>query len=170
MVIKMREDYEEIRYYTEGNTVRQMEAMPDETDYREQRRRRLEQEQQAEARRQKRLARQAQEKAMHNSRQYLVLLIAGVLVFGYFIGTYIRIQSDITTRMKTIAKLETQISNLRMENDEAYKRISMAIDLEVVKNIAINELGMFYATPDQIVYYTVENDDYMNQYIEIPEE
>lgn len=166
----MRDEYEEIRYYTDGNTVRQMEAMPDETDYREKRRRRLEEEQKEEARRQRRLIRQAQERARNNSRQYLALLLAGVLVFGGFVAAYITIQSDITTRMKSIASLETQVSNLKAENDEAYKRISMAIDIEVVKNTAINELGMFYATPDQIVYYTVENDDYMNQYIEIPEE
>ena len=91
-------------------------------------------------------------------------------VIALFAGAYIKIQSDITARMKTIAVLESQIANLKAENDEAYKRINTAIDLDAIKNTAINELGMFYATQDQIVYYMVENDDYMNQYIEIPEE
>ena len=92
----------------------------------------------------------------------------GAVVFALFAGAYIKIQSDITARMKIISRLESQISDLRAENDEAYKRISTAIDLEAVKDTAINELGMFYATSDQIVYFTVENDDYMNQYSDIP--
>ncbi len=166
----MRSDLEPIRYYAEGNTVRKMEAMPSAPDYREERRRREAQEQEAERRRQKRVARQNQEKALRESRRYVVFLTMGVLVFGIFASMYISIQSDITARMKTISKLESQISDLKAENDEAYKRISTAVDLDAIKDTAINELGMFYATSDQIVYYTVDNDDYMNQYIEIPAE
>ena len=72
--------------------------------------------------------------------------------------------------MRTISNLESQIADLKAENDEAFKRINTAVDLDAIKNTAINELGMFYASEDQIIYYTVENDDYMNQYIEIPAE
>lgn len=158
-------------YYTEGSAARQMQAAPAAMpDYREERRRREAEEQEAELRRKKRIARKNQEKALRTSRRYVMFLTMGVMVFGVFAGAYIKIQSDITARMKTISKLESQISDLKAENDEAYKRISTAVDLDAIKNTAINELGMFYATEKQIVYYTVENDDYMNQYIEIPEE
>ena len=166
----MRNDFEPIRYYTEGNTVRKVEAVPSERDYREERRRREAREQEEEQKRKKRIARQTQEKALRESRRYVMFLTMGVLIFGLFAGIYITIQSDITARMKTISKLESQISDLKAENDEAYKRISTAVDLEAIKDTAINELGMFYATSDQIIYYTVDNDDYMNQYIEIPAE
>ena len=163
----MRREMETRTYYTEGNTVRQMQAMP---DYREERKRREAEEREAELRRKKRIARKNQEKALRTSRKYVMFLSMGAIIFAVFAGAYIKIQSDITARMKNIAKLETQISSLKAENDEAYKRINTAVDLDAIKNIAINELGMFYATEDQIVYYTVENDDYMNQYIEIPKE
>lgn len=166
----MRSDFETIRYYTEGNTVRRMEAAPSVPDYREERRRREEQERQEELLRKKRIARKNQEKALRTSRRYVVFLTMGSLIFGVFAGIYIKIQSDVTARMRSISSLESKISALRAENDEAYKRISTAVDLEAIKDIAINKLGMFYATSDQIIYYTVENDDYMNQYIEIPEE
>jgi len=158
-------------YYTEGNTVRQMSAMPASMpDYREERRRREQEEREAELKRKKRIARKQQEKALRTSRRYVVFLTMGAIIFAGFAGLYIKIQSDITARMKTISRLESQISDLRAENDEAYKRISTAVDLDAIKEKAINELGMFYATEKQIVYYTVEKDDYMNQYIEIPEE
>ena len=99
-----------------------------------------------------------------------MFLSMGAIIFAVFAGAYIKIQSDITARMNKISKLESQITMLRAENDETLKRMSTAVDLDAIKNTAINELGMFYATSDQIIYYTVDNDDYMNQYIEIPEE
>ena len=139
-------------------------------DYREERRRREQEEREAELRRKKRIARKNQEKALRTSRKYVMFLSMGAVIFAVFAGVYIRIQSDITARMKKISKLESQIAALRAENDETLKRMSTAVDLDAIKNTAINELGMFYATSDQIIYYTVDNDDYMNQYIEIPEE
>ena len=166
----MRREFETSGFYTEGNAARQLEAMPAMPDYREEIKRRKAAEEEAERKRQKRIARQQQERALRANRRYLMFLTMGVAIFGVFAGAYINIQSDITARMKTISRLESQIADLKAENDEAYKRINTAIDLDAIKNTAIDELGMFYATKEQIVYYTVENDDYMNQYIEIPTE
>ena len=166
----MRREVETRTYYTEGNAARQMQAMPVMPDYREERRRREEEEREAELKRKKRIARKNQEKALRTSRRYVMFLSMGAIIFALYAGAYIKIQSDITARMRAISNLESQISDLKAENDEAYKRISTAIDLDAIKNTAINDLGMFYATEKQIVYYTVDNDDYMNQYIEIPAE
>ena len=166
----MRREVETTGYYTEGNTVRQLQAMPAIPDYREERRKREEKERQDALKRKKRAERKAKEKALRSSKRYVVFLTMAVMVFGMFAGAYINIQSDITARMRKISNLESQIADLKAENDEAYKRINTAVDLDAIKNTAINELGMFYASQDQISYYTVENDDYMNQYIEIPAE
>ncbi len=166
----MRREVETTGYYTEGNTVRQLQAMPAMPDYREERRKREEKERQDALKRKKRAERKAKEKALRSSKRYVVFLTMAVMVFGMFAGAYINIQSDITARMRKISNLESQIADLKAKNDEAYKRINTAVDLDAIKNTAINELGMFYASQDQIIYYTVENDDYMNQYIEIPAE
>ena len=103
------------------------------------------------------------------SKSYVVFLTMAVTVFGIFAGTYIKIQSDMTARMNTISSLESQIADLKADNDEAYKRIRMSVDLDSVREKALNELGMSYAKESQIIYYTVENDDFMNQYSEIPQ-
>jgi len=42
------------------------------------------------------------------------------------------------------------VTDLKADNDEAYKRINTAVDLDAIKEKAINELGMFYATQDCI--------------------
>ena len=38
------------------------------------------------------------------------------------------------------------------------------MNLETIKEKAQKDLGMSYADSDQIVYYSVDNSDYMNQY------
>ena len=160
-----REAENEFEFYVEGSAVRKMEAMP---DYRQERKRRQEREQEEELKRRQRAARRNRERELRMSRSYVAFLTMAVFVFAGFASTYVKVQSNVTARMKAISSLESQIADLRAENDEAYKRINTTVDLEHIKNTAIDEFGMFYATEDQIVYYTVENDDYMNQYGEIP--
>lgn len=153
-------------YHVDGNTVRRMEAAP---DYRQEQKTRQEREREEELRRRKRAAARNRQKELQMSRSYVVFLTMAVVVFGIFCAVYIKLQSDVTARMRTIASLESQLADLKAENDEAYKRINTAVDLDAVKNTAINELGMFYASQDQIIYYTVEKSDFMNQLDEIPQ-
>lgn len=153
-------------YYIDGNTVRRMETAP---DYRREREERIRREREQEEKRRQRVARRNQEKAMRMGKSYVVFMTMAVLVFGVFSGLYIRIQSDVTARMKTIASLESQIADVKADNDEALKRINTSTNLESIRNIAITELGMSYAKESQIIYYSVGDDDYMNQYSEIPE-
>lgn len=158
-------------YYVDGNTVRRAEAAPDYTQserLRRERQERREKEQEEERRRRARAARRNQEKALRMSRRYVLFLTMAVLTFGCVASLYIKIQSDITTRMKSISSLESQITDLKAENDEAYKRINTAIDLDSIKNTAMTEYGMSYARESQIIYYTVGEDDYMHQYSQIP--
>ena len=81
---------------------------------------------------------------------------------------YIRLQSGITTHLKTISALESQVAELKADNDAAEKRIETAVDLATIKDVAMNQLGMGYAGPDQIIHYTVDKEDYMNQFEDIP--
>ncbi len=152
-------------YYVDGNTVRRAEAAP---DYRQRRQERINEEEEAKERRRRRMVRREQERTLRVGRSYLTFLTMVMIVFGIFAGTYIKIQSDVTSRMDTVSNLESQIADLKAENDEAYKRLSTSVDLESVKKTALEELGMSYVKESQIVYYSVGDDDYMNQYGDIP--
>lgn len=152
-------------YYVDGNTVRRAEAAP---DYRQRRQERINEEEEAKEHRRRRMVRREQERTLRVGRSYLTFLTMVMIVFGVFAGTYIKIQSDVTSRMDTVSNLESQIADLKAENDEAYKRLSTSVDLESVKKTALEELGMSYVKESQIVYYSVGDDDYMNQYGDIP--
>lgn len=162
----MRNEETRNRYYIDGNTVRRAEAAP---DYRRERRERIDRQREEELRKKKRIARRNQERALRMGRSYVVFLTMAVMVFCAFAGVYIMLQSDVTARMSAISSLDSQINDLKADNDEAFKRLSTSIDLDSIKNKAMSELGMSYAKKSQIIYYSVVDDDYMNQYGEIPE-
>ena len=100
---------------------------------------------------------------------YVIFLTIAMVAMVSVCAVYLKLQSDISNRMKTVATLETQVTDLKTQNDGNLKRINTSIDLESIKNTAINELGMVYPSKDQIVYFNIETSDYMNQYEDIPE-
>ena len=95
------------------------------------------------------------------------MIIAAFLACGLFVG-YVSLQNDITTRMKHISSLENQISEIKADNNVAQSRIATSTNLADIKNSALTELGMVYATSSQIVYYSMGTEDYMSQYKDIP--
>lgn len=151
-------------YYVNGSTVRRMEAQP----VRKKVDRRKIQEQQQKKRR-RNAARRNRERALHMSRGYVAFLTACVAVVAFAAVSMVQMQSQVTQRMENIAALEGQITDLKADNDARYKEIVTSVDLDHIKDVAINELGMQYATSDQIVYYSVENNNFMDQYSDIPE-
>ena len=66
---------------------------------------------------------------------------------------YLQLQAETTSRVKHIASLETELEDLRKENNDNYTRIMTSVDLDHIRDVAINELGMVYAEPNQVILY-----------------
>lgn len=139
----------------EGNTVRKIQPV----------------ERPAIERRQPRKVQRHQEK---NSVQYVnvlytVFLAAAACMVLWSCVQYLQLQAETTSRVKNIAALETQLEELRKENDDNYTRIMTSVDLDYIKDVAINELGMVYAQQDQVILYDGRTRDYVRQNGEIPQ-
>ncbi|MCR5397592.1 MAG: hypothetical protein K6E64_09035 [Lachnospiraceae bacterium] len=143
-------------YQVEGNTVSVGDILPD----RDARRRELEEEKR---RKQKSRARQ-NARALKRSRVTAGMVIMAVLFFGAFFIGYVNLQTSIRAHMGNIATLKEDISDLKASNSAAQSRISTATDINEIKNKALNEYGMVYANEGQIVYYDIEDEDYMSRY------
>lgn len=152
-------------YYINGNTVRELDA-----PVRPQRKSREELEQVKHRKNRRNAARRNRQRAMEMSPGYVMFLTAGVLVIAMAAVSFVSLQSQITNRMRNIANLESQVTDLRADNDARYKSVTTSVDLNHVKDVAINKLGMDYPTEDQVVYYTIENSNYMDQYSDIPKQ
>jgi len=113
--------------------------------------------------------RKNRERASHMNPAYVVFLTLAMLVTGYVCIQYIQLQSNITNSVKQISVLESQLNDLKAENDDTESRIKDSVSLEEIKQRAMDELGMQYAKEDQIVKYDSDDTDYVRQYIDVDE-
>lgn len=160
--------------YVEGNTVRRLQEVPQRTYYPPQapaRKRRPVQQEPAVVRQPRQLSKTAQknrEKAMGMSAGFVVFLaIISVAVLFCSIH-YLQLKSDITGKMKNVATLEAELTQLREDNDAYYSQVTSNIDLSRVKQIAITRLGMKYPSEGQIMTYHTEGGSYVRQYQDVP--
>lgn len=151
-------------YYINGNTVRELEAAPARRIKEDPR----EVEKKKKERARKNAARRNRERAMHMSRGYVAFLTLCVIVTAFMAVNYVKLQADMTYNMKKIAALEGQLADMKADNDANYKRVTTSVDLNEIKTVAMSDLGMNYATEEQVVYFTVDNNNFMDQYSDIP--
>ena len=143
--------------YIDGNVIRHVEAVP---QRRPDRRRREQEERRQEARV---MARKNRERALRMNVPYVSFLTAVSVNF-------LQLQSEGISYRNEIASLESQLTEQKLANDNAYEEALSSVNMEDVKNIAVNDLGMTYADEGQIIIYSNQDGDYIRQYTEIPTE
>ena len=146
--------YNRSRYYVQGNAVRKLDVTEE-----------------IERQPKKKIsntARKNRERAKHMSAGYVMFLCTALVVTGITLVNYIGLQSDITNSVKHISTLEKQLNDLKLAHDEDYSRITSSVNLEEIKRVAIQELGMQYAEEGQIVPFSSQNNDYVKQMADIP--
>ena len=80
----------------------------------------------------------------------------------------IRMQSEIDDRKSKIASLQSEIREVKADNEAFENSLSNTYTLDEIRDIAVNELGMVYSEKGQIVYYDATSEDYVNQYRNVP--
>lgn len=157
--VNSRTDYYRTQMYVDGNTVRKTVAVP----------KRVAQPQV----RQREVSRQAAKnraKALQMSKSYVLFLALVSVATLFMCVRFIQLRSTVTAQLKSVASLETQLNRLTAENDALYNQTVNHVDLEHVKDVAINQLGMNYATEEQIVWYSPnETNSYVRQYQDVPD-
>lgn len=145
--------------YIDGNTVRRLEEAPEVIP--RQSRRVIETER-------KSLRRKSRQQYIQ-SLMYVAFITGMIVVMGCILIGYVNLQADITKRRNHISSLEKELNTMRLANDEEYMRIISDVNLEEIKRVAIQELGMKYADDGQVITYSGEGSDYVRQYGSIPD-
>lgn len=107
--------------------------------------------------------RKNRDKATHMNVGYVLFLAAALCVCAVVLMHYLQLQSDLTAKVKQVSRLESQLNNLQLANEEDYNRVVSSVDLEQIRKVAIGELGMSYAKEGQIVKYEGTGSDYMRR-------
>lgn len=141
--------------YVQGNTARRLQAVPAVKE--------------VPLRKVNTRVRKNREKAKHMSIGSVLSMALAMVTAAFILTRYLGLQADITNSIKHIAALESQLNELKLDNDENYSRITSDINLEEVKRVAIQELGMTYAKEGQIITFNGEGSDYVRQTGDIPD-
>ena len=122
--------------------------------------------------RRKKVSRQVQKnrnRALHMNAAYVVFLTIAATIVLLLCVNYVRLQSELTKHSKNVTALQEELADLKEENTTKYNAVVDSVNLDEIREKAINQLGMTYATPDQIVEYDNPASDYVKQYENIPE-
>lgn len=108
-------------------------------------------------------------KAMHMNRGYVMFLAVAAVITLFACVKYLQLQSELTNRSANITYLQQQLADAKEENTTRYNAIMNSMNLEEIRDIAMNEFGMVYASEDQIVKYQNPTNNAVIQYSNIPE-
>lgn len=145
--------------YVYGNTVRKAEVLP----------RQYEEEITVPKKRASVQVRRNRRNAMHMNAGYVVFLsVAAVLALAVCV-LYLQLQTEVTNRSEQITALQQQLASQKEENTTRYNSIMDSMNLNDIRSKAVNELGMVYASKEQVIAYTSPTNDYVKQYEAIPE-
>ena len=118
------------------------------------------------------LSREAQrnrEKAKSMGRGFVVFLAVVSVAVLFCCVNYLQLKSELTGKIKTVASLETELSQIKEDNNAYESQVTSDVDLNTIKKLAIGRLGMNYPTDDQKKTYSMPSNSYVRQYQEVPE-
>lgn len=146
-------------YYVEGSAVRKVEGVP-ERFVRPERERQIEP---------KRHLTKAADRALAFDLKYTVFVIASVCIMVAACVTMLLMESRVNQQKTNINALEAQLEDMQADNAAYKSNIDSMYTLDQIYDIATGELGMVYARSGQIIYYQSADEDYVEQYQNIPE-
>lgn len=145
--------------YVYGNAVRQAEPLPGRAP-------------KARPKETKRASRQVirnRNRAMRISPAYAVFLVVAAIGAVLVCMLYLRLQSDVVSRSENVTAMQEELAQLTEENETAYNAAADSVNLETVRDRAMNEMGMVYAAQGTVVEYEQPAGEYVKQYSDIPE-
>ncbi len=108
--------------------------------------------------------------ALHMNSAYVIFLTVAAVTAVIVCVNYVKLQSRITDRSKNITAMQEELANLREKNNASYNAVMDSVNLDEIRERAQNQLGMVYASPEQIVEYDNPATDYVRQFEEIPDD
>jgi len=150
--VDSRSEYNK-QYIYEGNAVRRIEAIPQE---------------ETKTQPISRATSKNRAKAQKVGKGYVLFLAAVSAASVLFCVQYLQVKAVITAQNKQITSLESKLSDLKSDNDAYYNKVLTSVNVEMIKNVAMNQLGMKYPSEEQVYIFDADRNSYVRQYQDIP--
>lgn len=153
--------YDQNSYYVYGNVVRKTQAAPLRRPQTENR--------PAQPKRTSRQVAKNRNRAMSISPAYALFLSVAAICAVFVCVVYLNLQSGVISRSENVTALQEELANLTEANTTRYNAAANSVNIEMVRDRAMNEMGMVYASQGTVIEYDRPAGDYVKQYSDIPE-
>ena len=163
--------------YVDGNTVRKVQEVPERREYRQPehsvRKNKAKPElttPEQQVRGNKPLskaARRNRAKVNNMNRNFAIFLAALGIIIVFCSINYLKLKTECTSKRSQLATLESQLAELKEDNDAYESQVTSDVDLNTIKKLAIGRLGMNYPKDDQKKTYTMPSNSYVRQYQDV---
>lgn len=109
------------------------------------------------------------EKALSMSLSYVAVLGICCIALMITCVQFLTLQDSISTRTANIVSAKAEVNTLKSQNDSLNYSINSFVDIENITKIATEELGMIRATESQISFYNNTENEYMKQFMDVPQ-
>ena len=82
---------------------------------------------------------------------------------------YLNMQAGVVSRSENVTALQEELADLTEANTTRYNAAANSVNMETVRDRAMNEMGMVYASQGTVIEYDRPAGDYVKQYSDIPE-
>ena len=100
---------------------------------------------------------------------FTLLIAAAIGIMLFTCTNYVSLINEKSKNADRISSLQSELEELKVENDLRELSIDTSIDYDYIYNVATKELGMIYASPDQVIKYQSGESEYVMQFGDIPE-
>ncbi len=112
--------------------------------------------------------RQNRSRALHMNKGYVAFLAMAAAIALFACVQYLQLQSEISSRSSHITELQQELADRKEANTTKYNAIVNSMNLEEIRERAMNDLGMVYAVEDQVITYKDPTNVSVTQYASIP--
>ncbi len=102
-------------------------------------------------------------------KSYVAFLAAAAAVAVISCVCYLSLQAKVDERVRNISRMQTELEEMTEENNSRYKSIVSSMNLEEIREKAVNDLGMQYARPGQVIHYRDPLVSKFTKFADIPE-
>lgn len=107
-------------------------------------------------------------RAIREDRGRLIRLVIIMVTTLVVCTVFLKLNFQVQQQIHHVSVLQKEIDALRLANEDAQKRIEDVRNLHEVRERAIS-LGMGYPKEENVIYYSVDDTDYMFQTGDIPQ-
>lgn len=107
-------------------------------------------------------------RALSVNKGYILFLVVICAATVFMCVQFLQFKATVHSQQNYNEKLESKLVRMKAENDALYESVINGVDLEAVRDKAVNRYGMHYASQDQIIWYNADNSGYVRQIRQVP--